>query len=69
MEYYDDQIFVVKNTKVFPARMYCRKEKTGARLKVPPFFTLRELDRCHNSGLIVDPAIKIRVGNRLLFRR
>ena len=66
MEYYDDQdVFVVNNTKVFPARMYGRKEKTGAKIEV---FLLRELDRANKLwDVIVDPARKIRVGNRLYF--
>jgi S-adenosylmethionine:tRNA ribosyltransferase-isomerase len=42
-EYFDDKdVFVVNNTKVFPARMYGRKEKTGAKIEV---FLLRELNR------------------------
>ena len=43
LEYFDDKdVFVVNNTKVFPARMYGRKEKTGAKIEV---FLLRELNR------------------------
>ncbi len=66
MEYYDDQdVFVVNNTKVFPARMYGRKEKTGAQVEV---FLLRELDRANKLwDVTVDPARKIRTGNRLYF--
>jgi S-adenosylmethionine:tRNA ribosyltransferase-isomerase len=42
LEYFDDKdVFVVNNTKVFPARMYGRKEKTGAKIEV---FLLRELN-------------------------
>ena len=57
--------FVFNDTKVFPARMYGNKEKTGARIEV---FLLREL----NSNLrlwdvLVDPARKIRIGNKLYF--
>ena len=66
MEYYDDQdVFVVNNTKVFPARLYGRKEKTGAKIEV---FLLRELDKTNKLwDVIVDPARKIRVGNKLYF--
>jgi S-adenosylmethionine:tRNA ribosyltransferase-isomerase len=66
MEYYDEQdVFVVNNTKVFPARLYGRKEKTGAKIEV---FLLRELDKANKLwDVIVDPARKIRVGNRLYF--
>lgn len=56
---------VVNNTKVFPARMYGRKEKTGARIEV---FLLRELHRENRLwDVLVDPARKIRVGNKLYF--
>ena len=66
MEYFDDKdVFVVNNTKVFPARMYGRKEKTGAKIEV---FLLRELNRANKLwDVIVDPARKIRVGNKLYF--
>ena len=66
MEYFDDKdVFVVNNTKVFPARMYGRKEKTGAKIEV---FLLRELNRPNRLwDVIVDPARKIRVGNKLYF--
>ena len=66
MEYFDDKdVFVVNNTKVFPARMYGRKEKTGARIEV---FLLRELNKQNRLwDVIVDPARKIRVGNKLYF--
>jgi S-adenosylmethionine:tRNA ribosyltransferase-isomerase len=66
LEYYNDKdVFVVNNTKVFPARMYGRKEKTGAKIEV---FLLRELDRPNRLwDVIVDPARKIRVGNKLYF--
>ncbi len=66
MEYFNDQdVFVVNNTKVFPARMYGRKEKTGARIEV---FLLRELGKDNKLwDVIVDPARKIRVGNKLYF--
>lgn len=61
----DQDAMIVNNTKVFPARLYGRKEKTGAKIEV---FLLRELNS--NSRLwdvIVDPARKIRVGNKLYF--
>ncbi len=65
-DYFDDQdTIIVNNTKVFPARLHGRKEKTGAKIKV---FLLRELNM--NTRLwdvIVDPARKIRVGNKLFF--
>ncbi len=66
MEYFDDKdVFVVNNTKVFPARMYGRKEKTGAKIEV---FLLRELNKTNRLwDVIVDPARKIRVGNKLYF--
>jgi S-adenosylmethionine:tRNA ribosyltransferase-isomerase len=56
---------ILNNTRVFPARMYGRKEKTGAKIEV---FLLRELN--HEMRLwdvLVDPARKIRVGNKLYF--
>lgn len=66
MDYFDDKdVFVVNNTKVFPARMYGRKEKTGAKIEV---FLLRELNKANRLwDVIVDPARKIRVGNKLYF--
>src|SRR5204863_2474855 len=66
MDYFDDKdMFVVNNTKVFPARMYGRKEKTGAKIEV---FLLRELNKPNRLwDVIVDPARKIRVGNKLYF--
>jgi S-adenosylmethionine:tRNA ribosyltransferase-isomerase len=65
-DYFDDKdVFVVNNTKVFPARMYGRKEKTGAKIEV---FLLRELNKPNRLwDVIVDPARKIRVGNKLYF--
>ena len=61
----DKDVFVVNNTKVFPARMYGRKEKTGAKIEV---FLLRELNKPNLLwDVIVDPARKIRVGNKLYF--
>src|SRR6201995_4211161 len=61
----DKDVMVVNNTKVFPARLYGRKEKTGAKIEV---FLLRELNKAnHLWDVIVDPARKIRVGNKLYF--
>ncbi len=66
LEYFDDgDVMIFNNTKVFPARMYGKKEKTGAQIEV---FLLRELN--HEVRLwdvLVDPARKIRVGNKLYF--
>jgi S-adenosylmethionine:tRNA ribosyltransferase-isomerase len=66
LDYFDDKdVFVVNNTKVFPARMYGRKERTGALVEV---FLLRELNKTNNLwDVIVDPARKIRLGNKLYF--
>ncbi len=66
LTYFDDKdVMVVNNTKVFPARLYGRKEKTGAKIEV---FLLRELNKPNRLwDVIVDPARKIRVGNKLYF--
>ena len=66
LEYFDDQdVFVFNDTKVFPARLYGSKEKTGARIEV---FLLRELNREQRFwDVLVDPARKIRIGNKLYF--
>jgi S-adenosylmethionine:tRNA ribosyltransferase-isomerase len=66
IDYFDDQdVFVVNNTKVFPARMYGRKERTGAKIEV---FLLRELNATSKLwDVVVEPARKIRVGNKLYF--
>ncbi|MCT4582370.1 MAG: tRNA preQ1(34) S-adenosylmethionine ribosyltransferase-isomerase QueA [Flavobacteriales bacterium] len=66
IDYFDDgDVFVLNNTKVFPARMYGNKEKTGARIEV---FLLRELNRESLLwDVLVDPARKIRIGNKLYF--
>jgi S-adenosylmethionine:tRNA ribosyltransferase-isomerase len=66
LDYFDDKdAFVVNNTKVFSARMYGRKEKTGAKIEV---FLLRQLSAQNRLwDVIVDPARKIRVGNKLYF--
>lgn len=61
----DGDVFVINNTKVFPARLYGEKEKTGARIEV---FLLRELNRDSLLwDVLVDPARKIRIGNKLYF--
>ena len=66
LEYFDDgDVMVVNDTKVFPARLYGNKEKTGAKIEV---FLLRELNKdIHLWDVLVDPARKIRVGNKLYF--
>lgn len=57
--------FVLNDTKVFPARLYGKKEKTGADIEV---FLLRELNREQRVwDVVVDPARKIRIGNKLYF--
>ena len=57
--------FVLNDTKVFPARLYGKKEKTGADIQV---FLLRELNKEQKLwDVIVDPARKIRIGNKLYF--
>ena len=67
LEYYDDgDAIIYNNTKVFPARLYGRKEKTGAKIEV---FLLRELNKeARLWDVLVDPARKIRVGNKLYFK-
>ncbi|MFD1551363.1 tRNA preQ1(34) S-adenosylmethionine ribosyltransferase-isomerase QueA [Putridiphycobacter roseus] len=66
IDYFDDgDVMIMNNTKVFPARMYGNKEKTGARIEV---FLLRELNRESLLwDVLVDPARKIRIGNKLYF--
>ena len=66
INYFDDgDVMIFNNTKVFPARMYGNKEKTGARIEV---FLLRELSRENLLwDVLVDPARKIRIGNKLYF--
>ena len=66
LEYFDeDDVLIFNNTKVFPARLYGRKEKTGANIEV---FLLRELNNESRLwDVLVDPARKIRVGNKLYF--
>jgi S-adenosylmethionine:tRNA ribosyltransferase-isomerase len=65
-DYFDDgDIVVTNNTKVFPARLYAKKEKTGAKIEV---FLLRELNKENRLwDVLVDPARKIRIGNKLFF--
>lgn len=66
INYFDDgDLMILNNTKVFPARMYGNKEKTGARIEV---FLLRELNAENRLwDVLVDPARKIRIGNKLFF--
>lgn len=66
IEYFEeDDVMVFNNTKVFPARLYGNKEKTGARIEV---FLLRELNADTRLwDVLVDPARKIRIGNKLYF--
>lgn len=66
LDYFNDKdVLVFNNTKVFPARLYGNKEKTGAEIEV---FLLRELNREQRLwDVLVDPARKIRIGNKLYF--
>ena len=66
LSYFDDgDVMIVNDTKVFPARLYGNKEKTGAKIEV---FLLRELNRESRLwDVLVDPARKIRIGNKLYF--
>jgi S-adenosylmethionine:tRNA ribosyltransferase-isomerase len=66
IDYFDEgDVMVLNNTKVFPARLYGNKEKTGARIEV---FLLRELNQEQRLwDVLVDPARKIRIGNKLYF--
>jgi len=66
IEYFnEDDVMVFNNTKVFPARLYGNKEKTGAEIEV---FLLRELSKEQRLwDVLVDPARKIRIGNKLYF--
>ncbi|MBL7772028.1 MAG: tRNA preQ1(34) S-adenosylmethionine ribosyltransferase-isomerase QueA [Chitinophagaceae bacterium] len=66
LDYFDDKdVMIANNTKVFNARLYGRKEKTGAKIEV---FLLRELNKQNRLwDVIVEPARKIRVGNKLYF--
>ena len=61
----EDDVLLFNNTKVFPARLYGNKEKTGAEIEI---FLLRELNReLRLWDVLVDPARKIRIGNKLYF--
>ncbi|MCE7066188.1 tRNA preQ1(34) S-adenosylmethionine ribosyltransferase-isomerase QueA [Dyadobacter sp. CY326] len=66
INYFDDgDVMAINDTKVFPARLFGQKEKTGAKIEV---FLLRELNReMRLWDVLVDPARKIRVGNKLYF--
>jgi S-adenosylmethionine:tRNA ribosyltransferase-isomerase len=66
VDYFDEgDVMVFNNTKVFPARLFGNKEKTGARIEV---FLLRELNtESRLWDVLVDPARKIRIGNKLFF--
>lgn len=66
IDYFDEgDVMVLNNTRVFPARLYGNKEKTGARIEV---FLLRELNAEQRLwDVLVDPARKIRIGNKLYF--
>ena len=66
LDYFDEKdVFIMNDTKVFPARLYGNKEKTGAKIEV---FLLRELNPAlHYWDVLVDPARKIRIGNKLYF--
>jgi len=66
LEYFDSgDVMIMNDTRVFPARLYGKKEKTGAMIEV---FLLRELNKEMKLwDVLVDPARKIRVGNKLYF--
>jgi S-adenosylmethionine:tRNA ribosyltransferase-isomerase len=66
INYFDEgDVLILNNTKVFPARLYGNKEKTGAKIEV---FLLRELNQESKLwDVLVDPARKIRIGNKLYF--
>lgn len=66
IDYFDeDDVMIFNNTQVFPARLFGKKEKTGAQIEV---FLLRELNKESRLwDVLVDPARKIRVGNKLYF--
>jgi S-adenosylmethionine:tRNA ribosyltransferase-isomerase len=66
IDYFEEHdVMVFNNTKVFPARLYGNKEKTGAEIEV---FLLRELNKEQRLwDVLVDPARKIRIGNKLYF--
>ena len=64
IDYFDEKdVFVFNDTKVFPARLFGNKEKTGAKIEV---FLLRELNEENRLwDVLVEPARKIRIGNKL----
>jgi len=66
LDYFNENdLFVLNDTKVFPARLYGNKEKTGAQIEV---FLLRELNPDLKMwDVLVEPARKIRIGNKLYF--
>jgi S-adenosylmethionine:tRNA ribosyltransferase-isomerase len=66
VEYFSEgDALVINDTRVFPARLFGNKEKTGAKIEV---FLLRELNKDMRLwDVLVDPARKIRVGNKLYF--
>lgn len=66
LNYFDEgDVFVLNDTKVFPARLYGNKEKTGAKIEV---FLLREINaEMRIWDVLVDPARKIRIGNKIYF--
>ena len=66
LDYFDDgDSFIFNDTQVFPARLHGNKEKTGAKIEV---FLLRELnEKLRLWDVLVDPARKIRIGNKLYF--
>lgn len=66
IDYFDEKdVLIFNDTKVFPARLYGKKEKTGAEIEV---FLLRELNKEQRLwDVLVDPARKIRIGNKLYF--
>lgn len=66
LNYFNEKdFFIFNDTKVFPARLYGNKEKTGAKIEV---FLLRELNSSqHLWDVLVNPARKIRIGNKLYF--
>ncbi len=66
INYFEEgDVLMLNNTKVFPARMFGNKEKTGAKIEV---FLLRELNPENRLwDVLVDPARKIRIGNKLFF--
>lgn len=66
LDYFNDgDLYVFNDTRVFPAKLYGNKEKTGAKIEV---FMLRELNEEHKLwDVLVEPARKIRIGNKLYF--